>query len=57
LMGALGSAAGGLVLGRWGFPALNLLGALIVAGSLVAAWAWRPARATPPPSDARPSTL
>src|SRR5262249_25841293 len=30
LMGALGSAVGGLVLGAWGFPTLNALGALSV---------------------------
>ena len=35
LMGALGSAAGGMVLGAWGFPALNALGAVFVVGPLV----------------------
>src|SRR4030095_15893607 len=34
LMGALGSAAGGMVLGAWGFGALNALGAAIVVGTL-----------------------
>ncbi|HXJ77919.1 MAG TPA: MFS transporter [Candidatus Methylomirabilis sp.] len=34
LMGALGSAVGGLVLGTWGFLTLNALGALCVLGSL-----------------------
>ena len=41
MMGALGSMAGGLVLGAWGFPTQNALGALFVAGPLVAAWIWR----------------
>jgi hypothetical protein len=44
-MGALGSAAGGLVLGVWGFPVLNLLGAVLVAGPLAAVWLLRPALA------------
>ena len=34
LMGALGSALGGLVLGTWGFGVLNGLGAVVVAGGL-----------------------
>ena len=34
LMGAFGSAAGGMVLGTWGFGALNALGAAIVVGTL-----------------------
>jgi MFS family permease len=34
LMGALGSALGGLVLGTWGFGVLNSLGGVIVAGGL-----------------------
>jgi len=34
LMGAFGSAAGGMVLGAWGFGALNALGAAIVVGTL-----------------------
>lgn len=38
LMGALGSAVGGMVLGAWGFLALNALGAAFVLGPLVAAW-------------------
>jgi MFS family permease len=45
LMGALGSAAGGLILGRWGFAALNALGAALVLGPLVAALVRRPALA------------
>jgi MFS family permease len=43
LMGALGSAAGGMVLGAWGFLALNALGAAFVVGPLAAAWLFRPA--------------
>jgi len=46
LMGALGSAAGGMILGTWGFGALNALGALIVVSALGAAWVFRPAGAT-----------
>jgi MFS family permease len=34
LMGAFGSAAGGMVLGAWGFGALNALGAAIVVATL-----------------------
>jgi MFS family permease len=34
LMGAFGSAAGGMVLGTWGFGALNALGAAVVVGTL-----------------------
>ena len=45
LMGALGSAAGGMILGVWGFPILNALGALLVLGPLAATWLWRPALA------------
>jgi MFS family permease len=46
LMGALGSAAGGMVLGAWGFLALNGLGAAFVVGPLAAAWLLRPALGT-----------
>lgn len=38
LMGALGSAVGGLVLGLWGFGALNALGAAAVVAGLAAAF-------------------
>jgi MFS family permease len=38
LSGALGSAAGGLVLGAWGFLMLNMLGAVLVLGPILAAW-------------------
>ena len=43
LMGALGSAAGGMVLGVWGFAALNALGGVLVLGPLAAALLRRPA--------------
>jgi MFS family permease len=43
LMGALGSAVGGLVLGAWGFFGLNALGTLVVVGFLAGAWVVRPA--------------
>src|SRR5207244_5649900 len=42
LMGALGSAAGGMVLGAWGFGALNTLGAAVVLAGLAAMWLQRP---------------
>jgi MFS family permease len=42
LMGALGSAAGGMVLGVWGFAALNALGGVLVLGPLAAALLRRP---------------
>jgi MFS family permease len=51
LMGAVGSAAGGMILGVWGFPVLNALGALLVLGSLAAAWVWRPALASSAPGQ------
>ena len=41
LMGALGSATGGMVLGAWGFGALNALGAAVVLGGLAAMWLQR----------------
>jgi MFS family permease len=41
LMGALGSALGGMVLGAWGFGALNTLGGAIVLAGLVAMWLQR----------------
>ncbi|HEV3350377.1 MAG TPA: MFS transporter, partial [Methylomirabilota bacterium] len=34
LMGAIGSAAGGMILGLWGFAILNAVGALLVLGPL-----------------------
>jgi MFS family permease len=45
LMGAVGSAAGGLILGAWGFGALNALGAAILVLPLVAGWMRRAAAA------------
>jgi len=41
LMGALGSALGGMVLGAWGFGALNTLGGAIVLAGLFAMWLQR----------------
>ena len=38
LSGALGSAAGGMILGAWGFVMLNVFGAFCVVGPLLAAW-------------------
>ena len=42
LMGATGSALGGMVLGTWGFGALNTLGGAIVLAGLAAMWLQRP---------------
>ena len=42
LMGATGSALGGMVLGAWGFGALNTLGGAIVLAGLAAMWLQRP---------------
>jgi MFS family permease len=47
LAGALGSAAGGMVLGAWGFPVLNALGALLVLAPLAAIWLTRRVVPTP----------
>jgi MFS family permease len=47
LMGAIGSAAGGLVLGIWGFAALNALGGILVLMPLAATWLARGALAAP----------
>jgi MFS family permease len=41
LMGALGSAAGGMILGTWGFAVLNALGAVMLVGPLAASWLQR----------------
>ncbi len=54
LMGALGSAAGGMVLGAWGFGALNALGAVAILGPLAATWLGRAALAPP---VGEPSTM
>jgi MFS family permease len=51
LMGAVGSAAGGVILGAWGFGLLNLLGAAMLVLPLAAGWMRRAAvaaRATDP---------
>jgi MFS family permease len=51
MMGALGSTAGGMILGIWGFAILNAVGAALVLGPLAATLLRRPALA----SVARPS--
>jgi len=43
LMGAFGSAAGGMILGVWGFTVLNTVGAVLVLGPLAATLLRRPA--------------
>ena len=45
LMGAFGSAAGGMILGLWGFTILNTLGAALALGPLVVTLLRRPALA------------
>jgi len=47
LMGAFGSAAGGMILGVWGFTVLNTLGSALVLGPLAATLLRRPALASP----------
>jgi len=42
LMGAIGSAAGGMILGLWGFAILNAVGAALVLGPLVITLLRRP---------------
>src|SRR6266446_4759500 len=46
LMGAFGSAAGGMILGLWGFTILNTLGAALVLGPLAVTLLRRPALAS-----------
>jgi MFS family permease len=53
LMGALGSAVGGMILGAWGFPVLNLVGAALVLGPLAVGWLRRPTLVAPVDSVAR----
>ncbi|MCC6177173.1 MAG: MFS transporter [Chloroflexi bacterium] len=57
LMGALGSALGGMVLQAWGFPILNTLGALLVLGPLVVGGLYRAslARSTAPSKTISPA--
>ena len=43
LMGAVGSALGGIVLGAWGFGMLNLLGAAMLLVPLIGSWLQREA--------------
>ena len=43
LMGAVGSAAGGMILGAWGFGILNLFGAAMLVLPLAAGWMRRTA--------------
>ena len=45
LMGAVGSALGGVILGAWGFGMLNALGAALLVVPLVASWLQREALA------------
>jgi MFS family permease len=47
LMGALGSSAGGLILGVWGFTILNIVGAALVLGPLAISVLRRPALVSP----------
>ena len=46
LMGAIGSAAGGMILGLWGFAILNAVGAVLVLGPLAVTWLRRPGLAS-----------
>ena len=46
LMGAFGSAAGGMILGVWGFAILNTIGAVLVLGPLGATLLRKPALAS-----------
>jgi MFS family permease len=46
LMGALGSAVGGMILGFWGFGVLNAVGGALVLAPLFTAWLRRPALAS-----------
>jgi hypothetical protein len=45
-MGASGSAAGGMILGVWGFAVLNTVGAVLVLAPLAATLLRRPALAS-----------
>jgi MFS family permease len=52
LMGALGSAAGGMILGVWGFAILNTLGAVLSLGPLALTLLRRPSLASLAATDA-----
>jgi MFS family permease len=55
LMGALGSTLGGIVLQSWGFTVMNLAGAVLLVGPLIATWLGRAALAPrAPQSSERP---
>jgi MFS family permease len=54
LMGASGSAAGGMILGVWGFTVLNTLGAALVLGPLAATVLRRPALASLSTTESSP---
>ena len=45
LMGALASVVGGMILGVWGFGALNAVGGVLALGLLATTWLGRPALA------------
>lgn len=49
MMGALGSTVGGMILGGWGFPMLNVVGLVLVLGPLVMLWFRRSALRIQPP--------
>jgi MFS family permease len=51
LMGAIGSAAGGMILGLWGFAILNGVGAILVLGPLAVTLLRRPALAPLSPTE------
>jgi predicted MFS family arabinose efflux permease len=51
LMGAIGSAAGGMILGLWGFAVLNGVGAILVLGPLAVTLLRRPALASLSPTE------
>jgi predicted MFS family arabinose efflux permease len=46
LMGALGSSAGGMILGVWGFTILNVVGAALTLAPLAVTVLRRPLRAS-----------
>jgi MFS family permease len=51
LMGALGSSAGGMILGLWGFTILNIAGATLVLAPLTVTILRRPARVSMSTAD------